>query len=125
MSAAEIAARLGSAHCSGAWWRCRCPVHLSRGPTLALCDGDRGLVVRCWAGCDPRDVLVELRRRGLIERAADDCPVSASARQDVRDDAAGRIELARRIWDAAREARGSPVAAYLAGRGVTIAQPPS
>ena len=33
MTAGEIAA-------AGAWWRCRCPVHGSRGATLALRDGD-------------------------------------------------------------------------------------
>src|SRR5438132_6795856 len=24
-------------------------------------------IVKCFAGCDPRDILAELRRRGLIE----------------------------------------------------------
>ncbi len=42
MTAAEIAAALGGGHRSGAWWRCRCPVHGSRGPTLALRDHERG-----------------------------------------------------------------------------------
>src|SRR5438874_1255118 len=40
------------------------------------------------------------------------------------DDAA-RIAAARRIWGRAREASGTPVAAYLAGRGITIAPPES
>ena len=44
MTAAEIAAALGGAHRSGAWWRCRCPVHGSRGATLALRDGDWRLI---------------------------------------------------------------------------------
>lgn len=26
-------------------------------PTLGWCDGERGLIVRCRAGCDPREVL--------------------------------------------------------------------
>ena len=65
MSAAEIAAALGAAHRSGVWWRCRCPVHDSRGATLALRDDNGALIVKCWAGCDGRDVLIELRRRGL------------------------------------------------------------
>src|SRR5438046_4273083 len=67
MIAADIAATLGGAHRSGAWWRCRCPVHGSRGATLALRDGKRGLITHCHAGCDPRDVLAELRLRGLID----------------------------------------------------------
>ncbi|HEX3416239.1 MAG TPA: hypothetical protein VHT21_07525, partial [Stellaceae bacterium] len=68
MTAADIAVRLGSAHRSGRWWRCRCPVHGSRGPTLALHDGERGLVVKCHAGCSREDIIAELRRRGLVER---------------------------------------------------------
>jgi hypothetical protein len=40
MTAAEIAATLGGACRSGAWWRCRCPVHGSRGATLALRDAN-------------------------------------------------------------------------------------
>jgi hypothetical protein len=38
VTAAEIAAALGGAHHSGAWWHCRCSVHCSRGATLALRD---------------------------------------------------------------------------------------
>jgi putative DNA primase/helicase len=37
------------------------------------------------------------------------------------DAAARRIEIARRIWGEAREARGTPVERYLAGRGITLA----
>jgi putative DNA primase/helicase len=33
--------------------------------------------------------------------------------------------VARRIWDAAHDARRSPVATYLAGRGITVDPPPS
>jgi hypothetical protein len=52
MTAAEIAARLGAAHRAGRFWRCLCPVHGSRtgrSATLALRDGDHGLIVKCFA----------------------------------------------------------------------------
>jgi hypothetical protein len=39
-------------------------VHESRGATLALRDGERGLLIRCWAGCNSRDVLAELADAG-------------------------------------------------------------
>ena len=55
MAVAEIAAALGGAPRSAGWWRCPCPVHGGRGATLALRDGERGLIVKCWVGCDPRD----------------------------------------------------------------------
>ena len=129
MTAAEIAARLGAAHRSGRFWRCLCPVHGSRtgrSATLALRDGDHGLIVKCFAGCDPRDILAELRRRGLIEGREESRIKSRPSRPiDRRDDGRRNIEFARRIWDAARDARGSPVVCYLARRGITLPLPPS
>jgi len=126
MTAAEIAVALGAAIRSGAWWRARCPVHHSRGSTLALRDGDRRLVVKCFAGCDPRDILAELRRRGLIGDSAHDRhrPSPVTTLPDEREGAARRIAMAQRIWDAAQDARGTPVVYYCAGRRITVAPPP-
>jgi hypothetical protein len=64
--AERVAKVLSGAYRSGVWWRSRCPVHGSRGSTLALLDGDHGLVAHCHAGCDRQDILAELRRRGLL-----------------------------------------------------------
>jgi putative DNA primase/helicase len=128
MTVSKIAAALGGARRSGMWWRCRCPVHQSRGATLALRDGERGLILKCWAGCDPLDVLAELRRRGVIashnvgDRPRLPLPTILS---DYDADAARRLAMARRIWNATHEARGTPVASYLAGRGITVDPPPS
>jgi hypothetical protein len=125
--AADIAVALGSARRSGQWWRCVCPVHRSRtgrSLSLALRDGDRGFVVHCHAGCSRVDILAELRRLRLI---GDDRRSEASAndRADDRYDRERRIMAARRIWDRARDVRGSPAVRYLAGRGITIPLPPS
>src|SRR3954453_9331149 len=70
MTAAPIAAALGGGYRSGEWHRCKCPVHQSSGPTLALRDGPRGLIVHCHAGCSRNDVLAELCRLGLLENGA-------------------------------------------------------
>jgi putative DNA primase/helicase len=124
VTASGIAAALGAARRCGGWWSCRCPAHDDRSPSLSLRDGERSIVVHCHAGCDPRDVLAELRRRGLIAGGG-------SASSDTRpaggdgDDAARRIALARRIWGWAGDATGSPVVRYLAGRGITIPPPAS
>ncbi len=127
MSAADVAAALGGAHRSGGWWRCRCPAHESRGATLALRDAERGLLIRCWAGCDPRDVLAELHRRGLAGGSNPHFPLAESARCPAPpgNDVAARIAAARRLWTAAQSAQSGPVALYLAGRGVIIPPPPS
>jgi hypothetical protein len=137
----EITAALGAAQRSGDWWRCRCP-----GPyqpwrsTLAIRDGDRGLIVQCFAGCDPRVVIAELRRRGLIEAATGHRstvnerssvpmlePVNGTQRHFAVPGAgdAQHIALARRIWDPARKARGTPVAAYFSDRAIVLVPPPS
>jgi hypothetical protein len=125
-AAATIATALGAAHRSGRWWRCLCPVHGSRtgrSASLALRDGERGLIAVCHAGCDRADVIAALHRRGLLGAAGTGPrPTPAGAGSD---DAARRIAMARRIWDAAQDARRSPVVAYLAGRGITIPPPPS
>jgi putative DNA primase/helicase len=74
MTAADITMALGAAHRSGDWWRCRCPVHRSRtgrSATLALRDGDCGLVVHCHAGCERGEILAELCRRELIPVRSD------------------------------------------------------
>lgn len=123
MQTAEIAAALGGAHGSGKWWRCRCPVHGSRGPSLALRDGERALVVKCWAGCDPREVLAELRRRGLAGGRA--LGVRSEPHLAIRADAEPRIDAARRLWKAAQSAFGGPVVRYIAGRRIALPPPPS
>ncbi len=128
MTAAEIARALGGAHRSGAWWRCRCPVHGSRSASLSLRDGTRGLLIRCWAGCSPCDVLAELRRLGLIAGEArwrPDRIATARRREAEADELARRVAVARRIWNAASEARVTPVVAYLVGRSINITPPQS
>jgi len=122
MTAAEIAARLGGARRSGCgWWSCRCPAHDDRTPSLSVRDGERGPIVHCWAGCDPRDVLAALRARSLIGVTGSEMR-SASAGAGP-DDRASHIDVARRIWAASRDPASTPVARYLAGRGITIAPP--
>ena len=122
MTAGEIAAALGRACRSGKWWRCRCPVHGSRGATLALRDGDRGLIVHCHAECDRGAILAELRRRGLVGRQNEYRSRVRPSRYDIRD-RDRRIEIARRVWGETRDARGSPVERYLRSRGITIPVP--
>src|SRR5215813_7462363 len=107
MTAEQIAATLGGARRSSGWWRCRCPVHQSHGATLALRDGDLGLIVKCFAGCDPRGVLAELHRRRLTR---DGDPYFSLAEATHRpavtgDNVAARIAAARRLWNTARDAQ--------------------
>jgi putative DNA primase/helicase len=68
MQAAEIARTLGGKR-YGDGFLARCPAHEDRTPSLSIRDGKRAVLLTCFAGCNRRDVLAELRRLGLLEKA--------------------------------------------------------
>ncbi len=104
----------------------RCPAHEDRKPSLSISSGRDGKVlVRCHAGCDQRDVIAILRRRGLWETTRKSWGRFARKRQDrVSDepdaDAHKRSEAALAIWQASQPAEGTTVAAYLRSRGLVL-----
>jgi hypothetical protein len=95
-----------------------------RSPSLRIGDGQTRLLVRCYAGCDPRDVLDELRRRGLLDdiREWDRRAVDAQSeeRRTREGDDLVRIKRAREIWDAARDPRGTLAEAYFCLRRLKL-----
>jgi putative DNA primase/helicase len=117
MNAAAIAAALGDARRDGRAWRCRCPLHGGR--SLGLADGDNGRVlVTCWGGCDRRDVLTELRRRGLLDARADYAPHIISPPRPHDD--ASRTARALKIWRGASLGAETIASRYLASRGIEL-----
>jgi hypothetical protein len=72
-AAAGIAKALNGRPAAGDGYLCSCPVAThgrqrgDRNPSLLVRDGDFGILVHCFAGCDGRNVLDEFRHRGLIE----------------------------------------------------------
>ena len=122
MSAMEIAKALHG-HRSGQWWRCRCPVHQGRSASLALRDGDGRLLVKCWAGCDASDVLVELARLGLSEGLS---ALSALSARHSMEGVAHQRRTANALdlyFNQSRAAAGTFVERYLSGRGIELAIP--
>ncbi|WP_174297940.1 DUF7146 domain-containing protein [Sphingomonas bacterium] len=93
----------------GAWHgnaaMCRCPAHSDRTASLSLRQGDRGILVTCFAGCDPEDVLRELGRIPLSHRHAPP-PVEPATRTANID----------RLWAEARPVPGTLGERYLATR---------
>ena len=78
MSAYDVAKALPGSVRNGNGWLVRCPVPShgkgrgDRAPSLSVHDGRDGrLLVRCFAGCDPLQVLDELRGRGFVDGAED------------------------------------------------------
>src|SRR5262245_35802816 len=120
MTPDQIAAALGAARRVGTKWRCRCPLH--GGQSLVLEAGTNGrLLLKCWGGCDTRDVLAELRRIHLL-----DGPVTrfvAGCPPDYENEAA-KTARALKIWDEADEAAGTIVETYLLNRGIQLDELP-
>jgi putative DNA primase/helicase len=124
MSAADIAVALGDARREGRGWRCRCPLH--KGRSLTLRDGDDGCVlVTCWGGCDRRDVLSELRRRGLLDVRARGSSAKPIQREEAVRTDARRSKAALAIWQSATPAGGTLAQNYLFSRGLHLSLPPT
>src|SRR3546814_12264145 len=84
---------------------CLCPAHADSTPSLSIRQGDRGILVTCFAGCDREDVLRELRRIPIRQHYSyRDMPARASGN-------------AARLW-----AKGLPNPGTLAERYLTRAE---
>lgn len=83
---------------------CRCPVHDDRTPSLSIRQGDRGILVTCFAGCDREDVLRALRH----------VPVIGGLERPTASDP--RPAAFKRLWDESLEVEGTLAERYLASR---------
>lgn len=86
---------------------CRCPAHADSDPSLSIRQGDRGILVTCFAGCSREDVLRELRWVQPGRHYAQPEPASPSCAANVQ-----------RIWDQADDVRGTLAERYLARRNL-------
>lgn len=84
---------------------CRCPAHADSNPSLSIRQGDRGILVTCFAGCSRDDVLRELRRVRPSKHYALPDPASPPRHANVE-----------RLWDQAIGVRGTLAERYLAQR---------
>jgi putative DNA primase/helicase len=113
-------------------YRCRCPLPThgrGRGDddrSLSVRDGDRRVLLHCFAGCRSGDIFAELMRRGLLDRKAR----RSNGGDTLRDRGGGAVAPdpeAMSIWRDSEPAAGSIIeTAYLRRvRGITVAPPPS
>lgn len=57
MTIDDLLPRLESVRQRGAGrWSARCPGHADRSPSLSISEGDKGLLLRCWAGCSVAEI---------------------------------------------------------------------
>lgn len=123
--AEAIARRLGGKR-TGAGFLCRCPVPThgkGRGdlrPSLAVSDGERGLVYHCFAGCLAADV------RAAIERLDLSSPLPVFQKPEPRRGARRTTTAdARTLWRDATATLGTTAEAYLRARGFVQTPPPT
>jgi AAA domain/Toprim domain len=131
MSAATIARALGgTASGTNGWYRTHCPVHQSKGLTLAIRDGRHGLIVKCHGGCSRADILAELTRLGLIvadglDKPAPDPEEVARRYEADAADRQRRIADALDKWCETVDATNTSVEVYLWSRLCCISPPPT
>lgn len=56
MTVDELLSRLDGVKQTARGWRARCPAHDDRTPSLTIREGNRGLLIHCFAQC-PKDVI--------------------------------------------------------------------
>lgn len=83
---------------------CVCPAHADRTPSLSLRQGNRGILVTCFAGCARDDILRELRR------------VPSRGRFAYTDNPSAPSGNAVRLWDEALGLDATVAERYLRGR---------
>lgn len=125
-AAADLAAGLCSRrHKWG--WIARCPAHRDRTPSLSIREGKDGRpVVNCFAGCDWSNIRAALQDKRLWPAPGLD-RLAPKPRARPRSEKRPQEELLpylHRLWRDAGPAPGSPVEAYLRGRGIDLALPP-
>jgi putative DNA primase/helicase len=129
VEAREVAAALGGKR-SGRQFVACCPAHEDRMPSLIIFDGHTDVQVRCLAGCDPRDVLAALRRRGIMEYQGADHEGGSTRDRSRKQKPAALTHVSREtilhrrlagaIWRDAHDARGTMVEDYLASRRLAL-----
>lgn len=100
--AADIAHALGLRGTAPGTWRGPCPI-CGGSRRFQLREGERAPLLWCFSGCSQRDLLVELRRRGLLPE-----------RERAPQDAQAQAELRRRREEVRCFSRGARLLAELA-----------
>jgi hypothetical protein len=102
MTVAEILPRLESVHARGQGrWSARCPTHADTSPSLTIAEGEKGVLLKCWAGCSLEEITGTL---GLTVKDLFFDALSTDPHQ--RRTAAQQRAQARAVRQAAHDADG-------------------
>ena len=53
----DLLSRFDKVRRQGKRWSARCPAHVDKTPSLAIAQGDRGWLLKCWANCSFADIV--------------------------------------------------------------------
>lgn len=64
MTIADLLPQLEAVRARGTGrWSARCPAHPDLSPSLSICEGERGILLRCFAGCSLDEICAALSIR--------------------------------------------------------------
>jgi putative DNA primase/helicase len=121
INAASVIEALGGNPSTG---MCRCPAHDDNSPSLKITDGDKAVLLKCFAGCSHDAVIGALRARGIWPRRTG--PKIGTTRANSSDpdgDEHTRFMKAMAILRAAMKSNAGRPSEYLMGRGIKIIPP--
>lgn len=111
MTADELLNKLDGVRARGTGkWMARCSAHHDNNPSLSISEGERGLLVWCWAGCSVQAICTSLglQLRDLFFDALDPDPqkrqVAARARDRQRQARERQAHQQGTLIDTLREA---------------------
>lgn len=72
MTAEELTTRLDGVRRTSRGWVARCPAHPDKIPSLSIKEGERGVLLKCWAGCELQAIChsMELKISDLFPDAS-------------------------------------------------------
>lgn len=125
MTLNELLSRLDSVRPRGAGkYSARCPSHQDNRPSLSITEGDKGLLLKCWAGCELNAItgklgvgIKDLFYDGLSDAGQRREVMQRRAKERAAQRAAGRArgrynDLLRQAEYLVQSARGMDISAW-------------
>jgi hypothetical protein len=127
MTARDIVRALGG-RWHGRYGIARCPAHDDREPSFSVRHMHDGPALHCFAGCAFKDIVRELKSRGIWDETCSPDSAPRIARPDPAPDRAPdraldearRTGYARALWDRAVPISGTRAETYLKARGIAL-----
>lgn len=88
-------------------WSSKCPAHEDRSPSLSIAEGERGILLHCWAGCTIEQVCtaLDIRMTDLFVDAGRPDPERLRQRDQERQRRQCQQEQDGLVIDSLREAQ--------------------